>query len=217
MISLRLKTIASFVDPVDHLIDVGCDHAYLSIFLVQHHLCQNVLATDVHENALNNAKKNIQKEHLEEKITLLLSDGLEQVEQEKWDTLVLAGMGTNTIFHILSKVDSKYIKKVIVQSNHDLYTLRKKMPQYGYYLKEEKIIFEKKHYYVIGVYDLQKRKYNTRELLFGLYNFQYKAYYQHLYQKLKQRNQKISYKHLKEKILLGQKLYLLKKYFIKRK
>ncbi len=212
MISLRLKTIASFVETSDRLIDIGCDHAYLAIHLLKNHLCQKVLATDIHEKALMCAKKNIEKEHLENKISLILSDGLEKIDQKNWDTVVMAGMGTNTILHILNNIQKKYIKKIIIQSNHDLYTLRRKMPNYGYYLEREEVVFEKKHYYVIGVYNLKKSKLSSRELLFGLYNLKNKEYYSYLKKELEKINCKISYINLKEKFSVLRKLYLLKKY-----
>lgn len=212
MNSLRLKTIASFIEKNDRVADIGCDHAYLAIYLVKEHLCESVLASDIHVNALNNAKKNIQKEHLDKEISTVLSDGLENVNQKGLNTLVLSGMGTTTILHVVEKVEKDYIKKIIIQSNHDLYTLRKILPKFGYYLKEEKIIYEKKHYYTIGVYMQERRKLTKRELLFGLYNEQNKAYYSYLYKELIKINNRLSIKYLKEKIVLVSKIHLLKRY-----
>ena len=61
MISLKLKAIAFFIDKNDRVVDVGCDHAYLDIYLVKNGLCKNIIASDINENALNIAKNNIQK------------------------------------------------------------------------------------------------------------------------------------------------------------
>lgn len=216
MISVRLKTIAEFINSSDKVADIGCDHAYLAIYLVKNKLCRSVVASDIHPKALDVAKKNIQKEHLEEKINTILSDGLENLCQKHLNTLVLSGMGTNTILHILEKVDSDYIKKIIIQSNHGLYILRKTMPKLGYYLQEENVIYEKNHYYTIGVYTRKKRRLKKRELLFGLYEKQNKEYYAVLYNDLQKLNNKMQRCHVKEKGIFLWKMHLLKR-FIRKK
>lgn len=212
MNSLRLKTIASFVDTEDRVVDIGCDHAYLPIYLVKNKLCKTIIASDINENALNSAKKNIQKEKLDSTIPTILSDGLLNINQKKVDTLVISGMGTSTILHILNKADKKYIKKIILQSNNDLYELRKKVCGFGYYLTDEKIIYEKGHYYAIGMYTLEKRKLNLRKLYFGLYDENNKEYYQSLNEEYKKINKKIGWNHISNKIKILFKMHLLKKY-----
>ena len=57
MINLKLKTIASFIEKEDVVLDTCCDHAYLAIYLKQNQLCKEVYASDINENALNQAKK----------------------------------------------------------------------------------------------------------------------------------------------------------------
>lgn len=212
MTPLRIKTIASFIEKEDKVADIGCDHAYLSILLIKNHLCQSVIASDIHENALNTAIKNIEKEHLEKEIPTILSDGLEHIDQKKIDTIVLAGMGTSTILQILEKVEKKQIKKLILQSNNDLYQLRKKVKKMGYSLQEEKVIYEKGHYYTIGMYTKKKRRLKKFELYFGLYDRKNKDYYTYLQKEYHKINAKITYKHFKEKLCLLYKLHLLKKY-----
>ena len=80
MKSLRLATLASFIKKQDRVADIGCDHAYLSCFLAEHNLCEKIIATDINENALKIAKKNIKKKHLNQKIKTYLSDGVNQVD-----------------------------------------------------------------------------------------------------------------------------------------
>ena len=58
-LSKRLESLALLVDKKDQLVDVGCDHGLLSIYLVQNNLCKKVIASDVNQNALNSAIKNI--------------------------------------------------------------------------------------------------------------------------------------------------------------
>ena len=53
MINKKLKAIASFINTQDTVVDIGCDHAYLAIYLKENKLCKNVYASDINENALN--------------------------------------------------------------------------------------------------------------------------------------------------------------------
>ena len=81
-ISNRLKLIASFVDDNSHVIDVGCDHALLSIFLAKTKNNIKVIASDVNEGPLEGARKNIKLYNLEDKIEIKLGDGIETINEE---------------------------------------------------------------------------------------------------------------------------------------
>lgn len=212
MNSLRLKTIASFISKKDKVVDIGCDHAYLAIYLIKKQLCQKVIAADVNQNALNNARKNIQKEGLSQKIPTVLSDGLEKIDQQEINTIVLAGMGTSTILKILSKMEKEVIEKLIIQTNNDCYLLRKSINELGYFLEEEKTIYEKGHFYIIGKYKKGKKNLKPQELYFGLFDEKNRDYYNFLNNELRTLYLKISWKHFKKKIKLAYKLRVLKKY-----
>lgn len=208
-----METIASFVESDDLVIDVGCDHAYLPIFLVQKKLCQKVLASDKNKNALAVAKQNIIKMHLEDQIKTYLSDGLKNIPDKDVDTMILAGMGASTILNIIANIDGFSIKKLIIQSNSDLEKLRKSLKKKKFFLQKEKIIYEKNHFYVIGVYTKQYCHLTTREQYFGKYDASHYTYYLSLYNQLLQINKKISWKkNGKEKIKIFWKKQLLKKY-----
>jgi tRNA (adenine22-N1)-methyltransferase len=198
MLSLRLQTIASFINQSDNVADIGCDHAYLSIYLKKYSLCKSVIATDINENAFNIAKKNIEKSQLD--IPVFLSDGLESVSKNNIDTLIISGMGTNNILHIIDTAKNFDINKLVVQSNNDLYLLR------------EKVVYDKDHYYTIGVYEKKYVKLKFREYLFGMYDATNKPYYISLYNELVNISKKVTWKNKKEKIKLLIKIKLLKKY-----
>ena len=206
----RLNAVARYIEKEDRVADIGCDHAYLSIYLVKMRICESVIASDIHPNALEIAKKNIEKAGLA--IPTFLSDGVENLDQTKLNTLVLSGMGTSTILHILKNVDKNYIKKLVLQSNNDLPLLRKECQKLGYSLEEEQVVFEKSHYYVIGKYTLKKKKLNVREHYFGLYNKENNAYYGELKKEYQTILKKIRRKHILKRLNIRWKLYLLKKY-----
>ena len=56
-ISKRLLSIADFVSEDDELVDVGCDHGLLSIYLISNKKCKRVIASDINKNALTDGKK----------------------------------------------------------------------------------------------------------------------------------------------------------------
>ena len=160
-ISKRLLTIADLISQEDELVDVGCDHGLLSIYLIENKLCKRVIASDINQNALNNAIDNIKKRKLN--IDTILSDGITNIDLTNINTLIISGMGTSTILHILkdnSKLNS--INKIIIQSNNEHEVLRKEMNNKNYYLKEEKILKDKNKWY-ITMYFIKSNKKNTKE------------------------------------------------------
>lgn len=160
-ISKRLLSLADFISKEDELVDVGCDHGLLSIYLIENKLCKRVIASDINQNALNNAIENIKKKNLN--IETILSDGIDNIDLTNINTLIISGMGTSTILHILkdnSKLNS--INKIIIQSNNEHEVLRKEMNNKNYYLKEEKILKDKNKWY-ITMYFIKSNKKNTKE------------------------------------------------------
>lgn len=161
MLSKRLKVIADMVD-TKSIIDVGCDHALLDIYLAKERN-KKCLAIDVREGIINKVLNNVKQEKLVNKIKVKLNNGLENININKDDTVILSGLGTNTILNI---VGNKKIPALIIQSNDDLYLLRKSLTNNGYYITDEKIVMDGK-YYIIIKFKLGKEKYKYNELLFG--------------------------------------------------
>lgn len=98
----RLLCVASLVKKNSRLIDVGTDHGYLPVYLLQNEICKSAIACDVKKMPLANAASTIEKNNLQGKIQTVLSDGLKKISVENGDTIVLAGMGGELIEKILS-------------------------------------------------------------------------------------------------------------------
>ena len=75
------------------LCDVGCDHAYLPIYLIREKICPQVIAMDVKEEPCRRAAANVEQAGLSDRILLRRSDGLSALKEGETDTVVLAGMG----------------------------------------------------------------------------------------------------------------------------
>lgn len=162
----RLQVLASFISKGDTVYDIGCDHALLTIYLTlfNENICY---AIDNKQNALKVAKENISRYHLEGKIDVLHQDGLGTLSIKEDSTAVLAGMGTDTILHILENKEAKHFQKLIIQTNNDYATLRKSMQKKGYKIVEEVAFLDKHIFYVVLVFQKGKAHYSKYDLKFG--------------------------------------------------
>ena len=129
--------------------DVGCDHGYVSIYLVQKGIAETAIAMDVRKGPLSMAENNVREYGLEEKIDLRLSDGLSLLNKDEADALVIAGMGGKLMISILEKKDIRElgIKTAILQPQSDIPKFRQFLREKGYLIENEKIVFEDGKYY----------------------------------------------------------------------
>ena len=169
-ISKRLETIASLVPINSSVIDVGCDHGLLDIYLYQKNICKKIIASDININALNNAKENIKKYKLSKYIETRLGSGLDALfSNDKIDTIIISGMGAHTIIDILKNNSNKLteIKTIIIQSNTKLELLRKNITKLDYYISDEELLEDNQKIYTIIKFQKGTKKYNKKELYFG--------------------------------------------------
>lgn len=168
-LSKRLEVVASYIEDNSKIIDIGCDHGLLSIYLAKKYENIKIIASDVNKNALNNAINNIKINHLEDRIETRLGSGLDVVKANEIDTIVIAGMGANTIVGILKySLDKlKYVNNIIIQSNTDLYFLRKNITKIGYYISDESLVEDSNIIYTVIKFTKGKKKYNYKELYLG--------------------------------------------------
>lgn len=167
MINLKLKTIASFIEKEDVVLDTCCDHAYLAIYLKQNQLCKEVYASDINENALNQAKKNIKTSKMH--ICTYLSDGFKSINNLEINTAVIAGVGTSTVLDIIEFAPDN-IKKFVISSNNNWEELRKKLYKRNLYIKKEVVVLDKYKYYVIMFVTKEYIKENALSLKYGKSN-----------------------------------------------
>ena len=169
-ISNRLKTIANLVlkEETNGIIDVGCDHGLLDIYLLQNNNKLKIIASDINKLPLESAKKNIEKYSFLNNIELKLIDGLKGIE-DNIDTVVIAGMGKETIVKILKEDKEKLInvKRLIIASNSNIYGIRKEITNMEFIITDEKVVFEDDKYYVIEEFKKGKKKYTEEDLFLG--------------------------------------------------
>ena len=186
MISNRLKSLVKYVNEEDKVIDIGCDHALLDIYLVKNNIVNNVLISDISKNALEQGIDNIKKYNLESNIESRCGNGLEVLnEKDNIDTVIISGMGTNTILDILNNKYLENINKLIIQSNKDYDLLRSEVIKLGFKILEEEVIVDNDKLYINIVFIRGNKEYTTLELKYGTSTMINKeVYYKYLINKL---------------------------------
>ena len=102
-LSKRLSAVAGLVTRGNRLVDVGCDHGYLPVYLYLNHMIPSAIAMDVRPGPLSRAEEHIAQYGLGEYIETRLSDGLAALGTDEGDTLVIAGMGGPLMERILTE------------------------------------------------------------------------------------------------------------------
>ncbi len=167
-INNRLKKIADLVDKDAKVMDVGCDHALLDIYLTKEKKISYCIASDIKEGPLNQAKENIKAYQQQEKIELRLGNGLD-VYTEDISTIIISGLGGKTMQGIFAQnlEKLKTIDTIILSPNNYQKDIRKFLTKHGYYIEEEVLIKEKKIIYQIIKFKKGKKKYKEQEYFFG--------------------------------------------------
>ena len=169
-LSKRLEAISSLVPNNSKVIDIGCDHGLLDIYLYQKKISNKIIASDINENALQNAKENIKKNKLENNIETRLGNGLDTLrETDDIDTIIMSGIGAHTAVGILKNNLNKLkkINTIIIQSNTKIEFLRKETTKLNYIIEDEMLIEDNKKIYTIIKFAKGKKKYSKKELFFG--------------------------------------------------
>ena len=169
-ISKRLEAISSLIPDNSSIIDIGCDHALLDIYLYQTKKAKKIIASDINVNALNNAKTNIKSNNLEKKIETRLGNGLDTLKNEdNIDTIIISVMCAHSVVCILkNNLDKlKNIRTIIIQSNTKLEFLRKEVTKLNYLINDEIMLEDNKKTYTIIKFIKGKKKYTKKELYFG--------------------------------------------------
>lgn len=141
-ISRRLLLCASMVPHGARVADVGTDHGYLPIYLLKNNICTQVIAADLREKPLQTARDNAALYGTSAQTSFLLSDGLEKLAPDSFDTLVCAGMGGDCIANILNSTkwifDSRYT--LILQPQSSGNDLRRWLGAHGFAIEEERLV-----------------------------------------------------------------------------
>ncbi|NLK29119.1 MAG: SAM-dependent methyltransferase [Clostridiales bacterium] len=150
-LSNRLQAVASLVTPNNRVADIGCDHAYTSIYLIENKLAPHVIAMDVNQGPIERARINIEKYGFGKDIETRKSNGLEKLKVGEVDTVLIAGMGGGLAVQILRAHLEvvKSLKELVLQPQSEIYLVRRLMEKIGFFITQENMIKEDGKYYVM--------------------------------------------------------------------
>lgn len=162
MITPRLKCI------IDHtrgkkIADIGTDHAYIPIYLIENNLAEYVIASDIKKGPIDIAKYNIEKHNLSDKIKTRLGEGLLILEKDEVDTVIIAGMGGQLISEIIDNSEETAREcSLVLQPMNAQYELRKYLIENNFKITDEDIITEGfKVYNVMNVQSGKQKKFSN--------------------------------------------------------
>ncbi|MBR6072722.1 MAG: SAM-dependent methyltransferase [Bacilli bacterium] len=181
MLSKRLQSLTKYVNKEDKIIDIGCDHALLDIYLINNNYIDNIIVSDIHDGALQQGINNIELNNLTDKIDARLGNGLEVLnENDDIDTILISGMGTSTIIDILNNKYINEINKLILQSNNDYEELRRYIVSIGYEITDEEYLVDKDKNYINIVFIKGNKEYSDIEYKYGPILIKNKEYLEYM-------------------------------------
>ncbi len=158
-LSKRLKSIIDLADHCHKIVDVGTDHGYVPIFMVQNSICSFAVASDINKGPVEKARINVSMEGLSNKIDCRKGPGLSTIKKGEADAAIIAGMGGNLIRDIIEEDISivKTLKYMILQPVQNPEVIRKYLYHKGFYIIDEELCYEE------GIfYEIIKAKYGSK-------------------------------------------------------
>lgn len=169
-LSKRLQALAGMIDPGSRLADIGTDHGYIPIYLVQNGIIPSAVAMDIHEGPLQKANIHIEEAGLNGKIITRLSDGLEGLRPGEADTVLIAGMGGALMSRILAEGEAilQSVSGLILQPQSEIREFRHFLHEHAYRITAEHMLIDDGKYYVILKAVHGREKYASEvEYLYG--------------------------------------------------
>ena len=148
-LSKRLQCIADYVRPGDRIIDVGTDHAYIPIWLLLNQKVAAAVATDIRSGPLERARADAQFYGVAERLRLVQCDGLALAQPDEIDTVIIAGMGGETIAGILSAAPWTIEKRLILQPQTKQAELRAWLSAHGYAISDAALSYDTGRIYLV--------------------------------------------------------------------
>lgn len=186
-LSKRLSAVAGLVKKGSAIADIGTDHGYIPVYIYKAGIIKSAVAADVNEKPLASCESLVMQEGLSDAIKTRLSNGLDNILPDEYDTVIIAGMGGELIADILSRADVKN-KHIILNPMTHPEIARKYLYDNGFDIINDLIIKDGKHYYsVFDAYYTGEILPKTRSDYFlgNISDYSNKGYFEHLLNYLK--------------------------------
>lgn len=170
-ISPRLLAVADLIGTAEVVADIGTDHAYLPVYLIENNLVSAAIASDVRKGPLENAKKTVLQHGLGDKIELRLSDGLKSYKKGDASVFAVAGMGGLLISSFIE--DTPWLReqgtRLVLQPMTHAEELRKTLFDCGFSIDREIAVREGTKLYIVisAFYSGVKQTYSDFDIAVG--------------------------------------------------
>lgn len=150
MLSERLKTVAKMVTKGNIVADIGTDHGYVPIYLIENNICERAYAMDINEGPIDIARNNIEIRGLGEKIKTIKSDGMDKLEDFMAQSVIIAGMGGDLIVNILTRGENIHgIEELILSPHRRVDLVREYLIVHNWEIIDEKMLVDGGKYYTV--------------------------------------------------------------------
>lgn len=173
-LSKRLQKAAELVKLNEIVLDIGSDHAYLPIYLVEENIVPAAIAGEVAQLPYENAVDQVNLHELTDRISTRLGSGFDVLKDgEEIGTAVICGMGGALIAEIIGKgmQDHKIGEntRLVLQPNNNQSALRKLLMEQQFEIEEEVIVKENRKYneIIVATRSPKAIEYSEEELIFG--------------------------------------------------
>ena len=169
-LSKRLRAVADLLSDGLVVADIGTDHGYIPIFLVESGKSPRAIAMDINKGPLLRAEAHIREHGLEKQIFTRLSDGMQALEPGECEAAVLAGMGGGLVIKILEEgaFVRESMREWILQPQSEIAKVRQYLCENGYRIAEEDMVEEDgKFYPIMRVIKGEAPEYHNIELRYG--------------------------------------------------
>ena len=148
-LSKRLYAVASLVTEGASVADIGTDHGYIPIHLIEQNLSPKVIAMDINKGPLERARIHIAGYGMSDRIETRLSDGLAAVKPKEVEEMIVAGMGGGLVIHILNEDPAKTrsLKELVLQPQSELAKVRRYLEEHRFRIVAEDMVEEDGKYY----------------------------------------------------------------------
>ncbi len=171
MLDHRLSLAASLYDPCFMGCDIGTDHGLLPCYLLRSRICERMILADISPKALAHARAQVQRQHLESRAVLSLSDGLDALDSVPSGTcscVSLMGVGGDCASRILKNGTERLHQATLVLSVHtDQHLVRACLSEIGYQITDEKLCFDRGRYYIFWRAVPGEMHLSQEEMLYG--------------------------------------------------
>ena len=147
----RLNAIAGFIRAGAAVADIGTDHGLLPVYLAQNGLASRIFASDMSAGSLEAARRNAAKYNVTDSISFIVAPGLNGISETDVDTIVIAGVGGETIIDILQNAawTKQSGKQFILQPQTKQKELTEWLCYNGYKICETCPAFDRGRHYTI--------------------------------------------------------------------